>query len=181
MKKIVYSLVLGAFVVAGLASCNNGDYINDSTSNANGAVNPVTPLKSSEFTWGNPDEKLSADINGAHWSADYVDFSLDSTGANVITGYKNNSSVIVQLYLRDVWGPDNVYSMEWENMSRHGMYMDSKNFTDGAYYSYLSNSGGLKMTYNDTNAIKGLFYFKAISNNGKIVNLANGIINVVKP
>ena len=91
MKKKLYSLLAGLFVI-GIVSCNNGDYIADPQSNGNGAVNPVTPLTSKEFTWGNNDV-LSADINGSNWKADSVTFGLDTSGANVIMGYKQQSDL----------------------------------------------------------------------------------------
>jgi hypothetical protein len=178
MKKKIYSLLAGLFVL-GIVSCNNGDYIADPQSNGNGAVNPVTPLTSKEFTWGNNDV-LSADINGSNWKADSVTFGLDTSGANVIMGYKKQSDIILQLYLRDVWGPDNVYPIEWENYSRYGAVTDKTSLTEGTYFSYLGNSGGLKMTYNDTDAIKGVFYFKAVTLTGKVMNVSNGVLNYKK-
>ncbi len=180
MKNIRYAILFCAFVV-GLVSCNNGDYIADPASNGNGAVNPITPLTSSQFTWFNPNVELSAKINGAYWEADYVTFGIDTAGSNVIVGYKNSDPVTVSLYLRDVWGPDNVYPMEWENYSRYGVYLNGLSSVDGGYFSYLSNSGGLKITANDTDVIKGMFYFKGVSANGKVVNLSDGVINIIKP
>lgn len=179
MKKKLYSLLAGLFVL-GIVSCNNGDYVAEPQSNGNGAVNPITPLTSNEFTWGNNDDVLSAEINGSGWKADSVTFGLDSSGANVIVGYKQQSDIILQLYLRDVWGPDNVYPMQWENYGRYGSVIDKKSITDGSYFSYLGNSGGLKMTYNDTDAIKGVFYFKGVTVTGKIMNVSKGVLNYKK-
>ncbi len=70
--------------------------------------------------------------------------------------------------------------MEWEDYNRYSQYTDSLGYLDGTYYSYLSNSGGLKITQNDTAVIKGQFYFKGISPNGKIVNISNGYFNINK-
>jgi hypothetical protein len=95
-------------------------------------------------------------------------------------GYKKQSDIILQLYLRDVWGPDNVYPIEWENYSRYGAVTDKTSLTEGTYFSYLGNSGGLKMTYNDTDAIKGVFYFKAVTLTGKVMNVSNGVLNYKK-
>lgn len=178
MKKIFYSLLATAFI-AGLVSCNNGDYVADPQSNGNGAVNPITPLTDKEFNWSNTTDILSAEINGSKWTADHVSFALDSSGSNVIIGTKDQSPVVLQLYMRDVW-TGNLYSMEWQNYSRYASYRDASSMTEGAYLSYLSNSGGLKITHNDTDAINGMFYFKAVSATGKVMNISKGVLNFRK-
>lgn len=180
MKRIFHTLALAAAIAGTLASCNNGDYVADPQSNANPGVNPVTPLTESEFTWGNQTEKLAADINGTRWVADYVTFFLDSTGANVVTGYKDKSDITLQLYMRDVWG-GNLYEMEWDNMKRFGTVIKSIPLDASVYYSYLGNSGGLKITQNDSAWIRGTFYFKAVDAKKNVTSVLKGVMNVEKP
>jgi hypothetical protein len=180
MKNIFYT-ILCFTLLSGLVSCNNGDYIADPDSNGNAAVNPITPLTSSEFTWFNSDVIMSAKINGSYWAADHVDFALDTSGSNVLIGTKDGDPNVIQLYLRDVWGPDNVYPMEWENYSRFGVYLNATSFADGGYFSYLGNSGGIKVTANDTAVLKAMFYFKGVTADQKVVTVSDGVINIVKP
>lgn len=177
MQKIAHALLV-CFVVLGLASCSNGDYQADPASNGNGAVNPVTPLASSEFTWSGT-EPMSCDINGKRWVADSVSFYLDDSGANLLYGFQFGKTPRFGFYLKDVWS-GNDYPMEWKNYNRYAVYTDSLGYIDGTFYSYLSNSGGLKIVQNDSAVIKGLFYFKGISPNGKIVNISNGYFKIDK-
>lgn len=178
MKKILHALLLSS-IVCGIISCSNGDYNADPSSNANAAVNPITPLTDQEFTWSG-EEPMSADINGSHWTADHAYFSLDTSGANVIIGIKDNSPIQLRFYLQDVW-KGNVYDMEWHNYKRYAIYTDSTSVLFGPYYSYLSNSGGLQILQNDTAVIKGMFYFKGVTANGKTVTVNKGFFKIDKP
>lgn len=180
MKKMFRTLFLSAAVSAALVSCNNGDYIAAPDANSNPAVNPITPLEASEYNWYNGDEQLAAEINGQYWSADYVTFHLDTSGANVITGHKTDSKIMLQLYLRDVW-TDNLYSMEWDDLGRYGCCINADPITGGAFYSYLSNSGGLKITSNDTGKITGMFHFLGVDAEGKTMSVLKGTMNIDKP
>jgi hypothetical protein len=177
MKNFLNTVLLCG-LICGIVSCSNGDYEASPDSNANGAVNPVTPLTQSEFTWSGTDP-MSADINGSRWVADSVSFNLDTSGGNIIVGAKYNSTPFLRFYLKDVW-TNNLYDMEWENYNRFAQYIDSIGYIDGTYSSYLSNSGGITILQNDTAVIKGLFYFKGISPNGKIVNISNGYFKIDK-
>ncbi len=179
MKKLFYGLLF-CTAVYGLSSCSNGDYQASPSSNANAAVNPITPLTEDEFSWSG-DEPLSADINGSRWVADYASFALDSSGGNVIIGYKEGSRYIMRFYLKDVW-TNNLYSMEWKDYNRFAYVTDSETlFTDGAYFSYLSNSGGVSIIQNDSAVIKGKFYFKGVSANGNVMTINNGYFKIDKP
>lgn len=176
MKKLLYGTLVCA-ILGSLASCSNGDYKASPTSPANGAVNPITPLGGDQFTWSG-NEPLSMDINGVHWVADDVYFYLDTSGSNVLLASKAGSSVDLRLYLRDVWA-GNTYSMEWKEYSRRAQYMDSAHVGE-VFSSDRSNSGGLKITVNDTIAIEGRFYFKGVSQNGQVVNISNGYFKLNK-
>ena len=179
MRKLVYSLVFCSAVL-GLVSCSNGDYQASPTSNANNAVNPITPLEPDEYSWSG-DEPMSADINGARWVADYATFGLDSSGGNVLVGYKDGSPFLLRFYLKDVW-TGNTYSMEWEDYDRFAYITDSATlFTDGAYFSYLSNSGGVHILRNDSAMIQGKFYYKGVSATGKTITVNNGYFEIEKP
>ncbi len=177
MKKIFYTFLVGAITLS-LASCSNGDYQADPASNANGAVNPVTPLADDEFNWKGEDP-VSCDVNGTHWKADYASFVLDTSGANLIQAGKNGVIGRLSFYLKDVW-KGNTYPMEWKDYNRYAAYYDSVDKTFTGFFSYLSNSGGLKIIQNDSAVIKGYFYFKGISPEGKIINVSNGWFNINK-
>ena len=180
MKRIFHTLALAVAIAGTLASCNNGDYVADPTSNANPGVNPVTPLTESEFTWGNQTEQLAADINGTRWVADHVSFFLDSTGANVVTGYKDESDIVLQLYMRDVW-TGNLYEMEWNNLGRYGTVINSIPTNASVYYSYLGNSGGVKISQNDSAFLRGTFYFKGVDRENNVTSVLKGVMNIEKP
>ncbi|MCF8450310.1 MAG: hypothetical protein K9G49_10620 [Taibaiella sp.] len=181
MKKIFHT-VLCCLVILGLNACSNGDYNADPASNANGAVNPITPLTPTQFTWTG-DEPMSADINGNRWKADNATWALDTNGANIVLGTKDNSPIRLSFYLSDVWGDvngGNTYSMEWKDYDRFGLYTDSMSIIEGGFYSYLSNSGGIKILRNDSVVFQGLFYFKGVSPTGKVVNISNGYFKIDK-
>lgn len=179
MKKILYSVLLAAISCVAV-SCSNGDYQANPDSNANNAVNPITPLTASEFTWGSDDDApFSADINGVHWKADNAYWGIDSSFANLIFASKDNSAKIFNLYLKDVW-KDNLYDMEWANYNRFATFGDSVNGDFPIYRSQLSNSGGVLILQNDSLKFKGKFYFKGVTTDGKIVNITNGYFDLKK-
>lgn len=174
MKKIIYALAVAGISV--LASCSNGDYKASPDNNANGSVNPVSPLTSSEYTW-NGQDPVSADINGAHWQADVAYFSLDSTWANILVASKG--SQIMYFRLADVWG-GNIYDLGYKVPNRYIVWTDSVDGTYTAFASNLGNSAGLKVNQNDSAVIKGQFYAKAVSTSGKVVNISNGYFKLNK-
>lgn len=195
MKKVLYSILFLSAVFGVLSACNNGDYNANPGSNANGSINPINPLKSSEFTWAGTDP-MSADINGAHWVADAAYFQLDTFGRNLIVGVKGPQ--MMAFILSDVW-TNNVYNIGYKISNRMGLYwtgIDSTMGTSGdiwsyigasstahadfIFSSYLGNSGEFKLVENDSLHIKGLFYFQAANNSGAITNITNGYFNVRK-
>lgn len=176
MRNFFYSALLFAGI-CGFSACSNGDYIANPSNGANGAVNPITPLTSAEYTWGG-DEPLSADINGSHWKADDISFGLDTSGANVIIATKGHS--FMSFRLSDVWG-GNVYDMGYQDNKRSVYYSDSGSNAMGVYRSNLGNSGGLKITRNDSSAIVGQFYFKGVNAYGQEISIRNGYFKIVKP
>lgn len=177
MKKVFYSalLLLGVY---GFSACNNGDYKANPSSPANGAVNPITPLKSSEFTWSG-DNPLSADINGVHWKASEAYWHLDSTGANIVIASGGGKYMFFRL--SDVW-TGNVYDMSYNNPQRYSFMSDSSgtNHMLDIYYSNLDNSGGISIIQNDSAVIKAKFYYKGYDGKGQEVWIANGYMNISK-
>lgn len=178
MKKVFYSLLCAGSLL-GFAACSNGDYNANPDSVENGAVNPITPLTSDEYNWGGTDP-MSAEINGAGWVADNASFTLDGSGSNVLVGTKDGSAKVMRLSLKDVWS-GNLYDMGWKNTDRYGLLTDTVNNVFTPYYSYLGNSGGIKIIYNDTDAIKGMFYFKGVTLDGQVVTVNKGYFNIIKP
>lgn len=177
MKKIFQALLI-AGISASLVSCSNGDYVVDPSDNANGSVNPITPLTAAEFTWGGT-KPFSAEINGSMWVADRANFTLDGSGGNVIVATKDGSPAVMSLYLKDVWS-GNLYDMEWKNNIRYATYSDSVENKYETYFSALSNSGGLLMDRNDTAVIAGKFYFKGVSLDQKTVTINKGFFHIEK-
>jgi hypothetical protein len=174
MKRIFYALAVAGISV--LAACSNGDYKASPDNNANGSVNPVTPLTSTQYSWSGEDP-LSANINGAYWKADEAYFMMDSTFSNILVGRKGNQ--LIYFYLRDVW-KDNLYDIGYKVPYRYIAWTDSVDGTYSAFYSNLGNSAGLKMLRNDSAGIQGLFYAKAVDAKGRVVNVSNGYFNLKK-
>lgn len=174
MKRVLYSML----VLAGLCvmnACSNGDYSANPSSNVNGAVNPITPLTSAEFTWSG-EAPLSADIDGSHWKASAASWALDDSGANILIATGGGKTMYFKLL--DVW-TGNLYDMQYDNKKRFSYYMDSAN-TGGVYFSNLDNSGEIKIVQNDSSIIKGLFYYKGHNGNGKEVSIKNGYFKINK-
>jgi hypothetical protein len=168
MNKSLYLILFAC--VCFFASCSNGDYLANPTANSNNGINPITPLESDEFTWSGNDP-VSADINGAHWIADWSYYTIDSTWANIITAGKG--SQVMYIYLRDVW-KDNLYDIGYKVPSRYIKWSDSVNHEYVTFYSNLGNSGAVFMTRNDSAGIAGKFYFTGVSLSGQVINLTNG-------
>jgi hypothetical protein len=166
MRKSFYSLLLLAGICA-FSACSNGDYSANPSSNVNGAVNPLNPLKASEFTWAG-EEPLSADE--AHWG-------LDTSGANIIIATKGNKMMYFRL--TDVW-TGNLYDMQYHNYKRFSYYTDSSSYGLGYYQSNLDNSGEINIIENDTAVIIGKFYYKGANILGQEVSIKNGYFKISK-
>lgn len=178
MKKLFYSLIVFSTIAAGLSSCSNGDYTANPDTNANGSINPLNPLKPSDFSWGG-DDPLSANLNGTKWVAETVALSYDSSVGNAIVGMRDGKIMI--FYLQNVWR-DNVYDMGFAKYDRYAVVKDSATASDSSIYvSYIGNSGGLYMTQNDSAIFAGKFYFQGVNKYGKILNVTNGHFKIAKP
>src|SRR4051812_49326598 len=110
MNKGFFTILL----VAGLAyicgSCSSGAYVANPTSNANGSINPLNPLKPDQFTWAGTGNKVSLTINGSPWSSDSAYyFWYDSIQTNVVTAFGKDGKIL-SLMLKDVWA-GNLYNM----------------------------------------------------------------------
>lgn len=181
MKKILRTALLISGISFLLYSCSNGDYIANPNSNANGSINPLNPLTTSQFTWPALG-KFSASINGAQWVADTAWFYLDTTGAFVITAYRDSMRQNFRLSLLETWA-GSLYNMGYKQYNINGIYyVVDTSFKTGfdVYYSFLGNSGELYMQQNDTAIIQGRFYFQGVNNNNAIDNITNGYFNVHK-
>jgi hypothetical protein len=190
MKKALYSLLLLAGITVALTSCTNGDYTANPSSNANGSINPLLPLTSSQFTWSGTDP-MSCDINGTHWVADAAYFSVNPLVSNRIQGIKGSDSTASEicLSLNDVW-KDNLYNMGYHIYNRWGAYYTfafgdpfaepSTDIAPFIYYSHLGNSGEIKILTNDSASIKGQFYFQGVNSKGQVMNITNGYFNISK-
>ena len=190
MRKALYSLLFMAGVTAALASCTNGDYTANPSSNANGSINPLLPLTSSQFTWAGT-EPMSCDINGTHWVADAAYFAINPLNSNLIQGIKGSDSTATEicLSLNDVW-KDNLYNMGYHIYNRWGGYYSllvpnpfaAPTAVTGPYIylSNIGNSGEVKILTNDSASIKGQFYFQGVNSKGQIMNITNGYFNISK-
>lgn len=176
MKKTFYSILFVA-VTGILGACSNGDYLANPSNPGNGSINPLNPLKSEDFTWTGTDP-MSADINGTHWVAEAASFTLDTSGTNILVGTKGAN--IMGFYLNNVWS-GNLYDMGFKVGNRFGTFLDSATAVNGAYFSYLGNSGEVKILENDSAYIKGQFYFQGVTTGGKIINVTNGYFKIAKP
>lgn len=188
MKKVLYTMLFCTGLASALTSCSNGEYTANPSSNANGSINPLTPLTSSQFTWSGT-EPMSADINGVHWVADGGAFTQDSLFTNQMVGTKSDGTTMA-LLLANVWG-GNLYNMGYHVYDKFGLYIDSlgpdplksPNAANAAHYyiSYLGNSGEVKVLENDSAYIKGVFYFQGVNSKGQIINVTNGYFKLPKP
>ena len=178
MKNLFYSILLFAGVCFAAASCSKGAYNASTDSNANGGVNPLSPLTASQFDWiGSGKDPMSANINGVGWTAGSATWALDTVGGNIIIGHLGGQ--VMNLYLNQVYG-GGVYSMSYHDYLTSGTWSDS---VGGAYYSYASyygNSGEVYITHNDSSYIQGLFYFKGITSSGQIVSITDGYFKLNK-
>ncbi len=173
MKNIFRCALLG-LTVALFAACSNGDYVANPSSNSNGSINPLDPLKEGDFTWSGTDP-MSADINGtnmvfgAYWRLD--------SGRNTLTG--TNGTKMIVLSLKDVY-TNNLYDMGYQQYQTNGFVTDSFGNVDSYYFSVLGNSGGVWISQNDSAVIKGKFYFQGVNSRGQVMNITHGHFNVSK-
>ncbi len=180
-KKLYYSLLAVSFALI-LNACSNGAYVANPSSPANLCINPLNPLKASQFSWsGTP--PLSATINGNSWTPDSVGWSLD-TGFNYIFAKKGNN--VLLLAMRNVYAV-NLYGMGYQQYERFAWYTDSLpgansfSYNNSKFYiSSLGNSGEVYVTENDSAFLKGEFYFQGKNNKGDIVCIDNGFFNISK-
>lgn len=183
MKKTFYALLLFAGVCFSVSSCSNGAYNASPSSPANSGVNPLNPLKASQFTWTGTDP-VSFQVNGAGWHADTAYFLLDSTGASNVIAYKGSTAFIIHLadlYKVEVATGSVLDSMYYHGYSQFAAFLDSSN-TGGYYcYSYLGNSGEVNVIENDSAYLKAQFYFIGVSSKGTVINVSNGWVNITKP
>ncbi len=178
MKNLFYSILLFAAVGFAVASCNKGAYSANTDSAANGGVNPLTPLTAAQFDWiGSGKDPMSANINGAGWTAGYATWALDTAGGNVIIGHLGGQ--MMYLYLNQVYA-GNVYSMSYHDYGTAATWSDSVGSAYYSYSSYLGNSGEVYITHNDSAYIQGLFYFKGITPTGQIVSVTDGYFKLLK-
>ncbi len=178
MKKIFYSILLVAGIGCVVASCSKGAYNANTAATANGAINPLTPLNISQFDWiASGREPMSANIDGVPWTASYATWALDTFGGNMIVGYLG--SKVMYLYLNQVY-QGNIYSMSYHDYLTSGSWSDSVGNAYMSYFSYNGNSGEVYITHNDSLYIQGMFYFKAISESGKLSVISNGYFKLNK-
>lgn len=183
MNKILYSILLSASVLVGMASCSNGDYVANPDSNGNNSVNPLNPLTAADFVWSGNDP-VSCKINGSLWVADTAFYFLDTSGANNIYAFKDSFRQEMVFHLLNTWS-GNLYNMGHLQYNTMVTWIpNTLNFLDtgGAYLSTLGNSAELYMIANDTiNAnFTGKFYAQTVNAKGDIVNLSDGYFNVPK-
>jgi hypothetical protein len=178
MKRILSSLLLLAGISYGVASCSSGAYVANPSSNANGSINPLKPLKAGEFTWSGTDP-VSLSLNGAPWVADTAYFFyIDSAGTNLV--WAKNGNKVLYLLMKNTWS-NNVYNMGFKQYDVLGIYMDSFSASSGGWYqSALGNSGEVYMIENDSARITGKFYFQGVNASGAINNVTNGYFNISK-
>ena len=176
MKNVFYNTLLFACICSLFAACSSGDYSANPNSNANGVINPLTPLTSAQFSWTGTDP-MSATINGAQWVASSATWSIDTSGGNKLVGV--TGSTMIYLYLNSVYA-GNVYNMNYNDYSQSCTVGDSIGGYYYTYYSFLGNSGEVKILENDSAYIKGLFYCKCLTPNGQVVAVNNGYFNVRK-
>ncbi len=179
MKNLFYSILLVTGVACVVASCSKGAYNANTAANANGSINPLTPLTTpDQFNWiGSGQDPMSATINGVGWKASYATWSLDTFGGNVIKGYLGGQ--IMYLYLNQVY-QGNIYPMGYHDYLQSGSWSDSVGGAYLSYYSYYGNSGEVYITHNDSAYIQGLFYFKGITGSGQVTTVSNGYFKLNK-
>jgi len=181
MKNVILTILLFGAVACGLFSaCTGGAYNASPGSNANYVINPLEPLKTSQFTWGvgSTTGTLGGVINGVAWSTNNATWYLDTTGTNDIVG--NVGSVMIFLRLKGVYS-NNLYSMGYQQYNQSCSYSDSVGSNFYAYYSYNGNSGEVYVTENDSAYIRGMFYCECIASTGQIAAINNGYFNIKKP
>ena len=177
MKNGFYSILLFAAISVLFAACTGGAYDASPSSNANLLVNPLTPLKSSQFTWGvGATGSMGGTINGAAWVAASTSWSFIN-GGNQLIGY--NGSQVMNLFLANTWA-GNIYSMTFHQYNSACTWSDSVGSSYYSYPSYLGNSGEVYITENDSAFIRGMFYCEGVTPSGQIVAINNGYFNIAK-
>ncbi len=184
MKKKLYYTLLAVSVALVFNACSNGAYIANPSANANLCINPLNPLKPSQFSWSGT-TPVSATINGHSWVADSVGWVLD-TGFNYIYAKKGNN--VLMLGMRGVYS-SSLYSLGYQHYETYAWYTDSMpgsfssfSYNNPKFYiSSLGNSGEVYIAENDSAFIKGEFYFQGKNNKGDIICIDNGYFNIAKP
>ena len=171
--KSIFRYLLVFTCVSVFTACSNGDYTANPDSNTNGSINPLKPLKSSDFTWSGTDP-VSGTINGSNWVASSYSYVFDS-GKNFIMGF--NGTQVLGLVLTNTYA-NNLYNMGYQQYIAYGYWQDTAGGI--TYSSLLGNSGGLWMVENDSAYLKGLFYFQAVSPLGGVKNITNGYFYIPK-
>jgi hypothetical protein len=173
MSKSFFTILFVAGIAYMCGSCNSGAYVANPSSNANGSINPLNPLKAEQFSWAGTGNKVSLNINGTPWSTDsaYLGW-YDSIQAHIITAFGKDGRIL-SLELKDVWA-GNVYNMGYKQYNRMGSWVDSFNHRPDAFSSVLGNSGGLYMITNDSLTFTGKFYFQSVDSAGNVDNITNG-------
>lgn len=175
MGKTGYVVLFFAGLLLALMSCSSGAYVANPSTNANNSINPLNPLKASQFTWTGSG-LFSMNIDGNPWVADtaYTYYS-STTQTNVVVATKGKS--IVYMYLANVW-TGTVYNMGFKTYTCLTEYMDSLGAP--VFQSALGNSGEFYMVKNDTLNFDGKFYFQGISTDSSISNFTNGVFTLLK-
>ena len=179
MNKISFSILLiGGIICTVFAACTGGAYDASPNSNANYVVNPLEPLKASQFTWGvgSTAGDMGGVINGVAWSTSTATWVLDSGSNNL---YGHVGSAMMYLHLNGVY-TGNVYPMGYQEYNQSCTWSDSSGSAYNQYYSYLGNSGEVYVTLNDSATIQGMFYCECISTTGQITAINNGYFNISK-
>jgi hypothetical protein len=173
MRKFFCAILLLSSICI-MDSCSSGGaYDANPSSPANQSVNPLNPLKASQFTWSGSG-KFSANINGSPWVADtaYVYLSSGGVGNIYAQQYSTGTSFIIH-YPNSYAG--NLYNMGF-GQDRYAIFTDSL----GSYYSTLGNSGELNVTLTGSDTLQAKFYFQGInSTDSNLINVNDGFINIV--
>jgi len=179
MKNVFYTILLFGCIACGLfAACTGGAYNANPGSNSNYVVNPLEPLKASQFTWSVPSTfgSMGGVINGTPWVASITSYTY-TAGANILQG--STGSQIMYIYLKNTWA-GNLYSMGYKQYNSYCNWSDSVGGQYNVYSSTLGNSGEVNMLINNNDTISGQFYCEGITNSGDIVAINNGYFNLKK-
>ena len=179
MKKVFYTILLLAGLSAAFAACS-GTYNANPSSNANGVVNPLTPLTAAQFTWGvgSTVGSMGGVINGVAWTTNNVSYGFD-TGINSVIGVLGSQIMTLQC-LHGYAG--NIYPIAYGDTKHNTLtWSDSVGGSYYQFYSYYGNSGEIYVTENDSAFFKGMFYCEVLTPGGQITAINNGYFNIAKP